>query len=165
MWDIEILYRAHKQAVFAYLMSLTRGDEESAEDLLSETFMQAMRSISSFRGESSVRTWLCGIARNLWLRQFRNAKTEVSLEEWLGGLPDQTGERLTAEELRARVQELLDERGEPARTVFRMRLRLCPYSEIAERLNLSESSARVLEFRTRKWLKQILTEEGLMENG
>ena len=65
MWEIEELYLMHRQAVFSYLMSLTH-DQTLAEDLLSETFLQAMRSLDSFRGDSSVRTWLCGIARNLW---------------------------------------------------------------------------------------------------
>ncbi|MCI8501544.1 MAG: sigma-70 family RNA polymerase sigma factor, partial [Oscillospiraceae bacterium] len=55
------------------------------------------------------------------------------------------------------------EKDERARTVVQMRLELFSYSEIAERLGISENSARVIEFRTRKWLKEILVREGLLE--
>ena len=44
-----------------------------------------------------------------------------------------------------------------------MRMELYSYSEIADRLQISENSARVIEFRTRKWLKDILAKEGLLE--
>jgi RNA polymerase sigma-70 factor (ECF subfamily) len=39
-------------------------DPESADDLAQETFVRALRSLGSFRGDSSARTWLWAIARN-----------------------------------------------------------------------------------------------------
>ncbi|HEY4375612.1 MAG TPA: sigma-70 family RNA polymerase sigma factor, partial [Acidimicrobiales bacterium] len=39
-------------------------DPESADDLTQETFVRALRSLGSFRGDSSARTWLWAIARN-----------------------------------------------------------------------------------------------------
>jgi RNA polymerase sigma-70 factor (ECF subfamily) len=40
------------------------GDEASADDLTQDTYVRAMRSLPSFRGEASARTWLLAIARN-----------------------------------------------------------------------------------------------------
>lgn len=41
------------------------GDRNRAEDLTQETYLRAWRSLPSFRGESSVRTWLFQIARRV----------------------------------------------------------------------------------------------------
>ncbi len=163
MWEIEELYRAHRQAVYSYLLSLSR-DPVLAEDLLSETFLQALRSIGSFKGESSVRTWLCGIARHLWLRQLKGKRELLEYDDRLISFAgEDLDDRIAAGQAVGRIKALLLEKDERARTVVQMRLELFSYSEIAERLGISENSARVIEFRTRKWLKEILVREGLLE--
>ncbi len=51
------------------------ADEDVAEDLVQTTFIKAMRSLSSWRGEASLFTWLCTICRHEvhdhWQRQGR----------------------------------------------------------------------------------------------
>ncbi len=163
MWEIEELYRAHRQAVYGYLLSLSH-DPLLAEDLLSETFLQALRSIGRFKGESSVRTWLCGIARHLWLRQLKGKRELLEYDDRLISFAgEDLDDWIAAGQAVGRIKELLLEKDERVRTVVQMRLELCSYSEIAERLGISENSARVIEFRTRKWLKEILVKEGLLE--
>lgn len=44
--------------VYRYLLSLS-GSESTAEELTSETFFRAMDALDHFRGECSVRVWLC----------------------------------------------------------------------------------------------------------
>jgi RNA polymerase sigma-70 factor (ECF subfamily) len=46
-------------------------DEQSAEDLTQETFIRALRAIRQFRGESTARTWLLSIARNICMDELR----------------------------------------------------------------------------------------------
>ena len=61
------------------LCLLYLGDRQLAEDAFQETFVKAWKRMSSFRGESSVKTWLCTIAVNTcrsmlrtgWLRMRR----------------------------------------------------------------------------------------------
>ena len=60
------------------------------------------------------------------------------------------------------MQALLDEKGPPAERVVRLRAAGYSYAEIAAKLNISESSARVLEHRTRRWLQTTLQKEGLL---
>jgi RNA polymerase sigma-70 factor (ECF subfamily) len=57
------------------------GDETEAQDLVQETFLQALKSIGLFRGESAVYTWLHGILLNLCRRHFRKQKHLVFEEE------------------------------------------------------------------------------------
>src|ERR1700744_935588 len=72
--DLSRLIDRHQQAVRAFLARVT-GSRDEAEDLAQETFLTACSQLSSYRGDSSVRTWLCAIAwrkaksaRRSWFR-------------------------------------------------------------------------------------------------
>lgn len=47
---------------------------EQAEEITQETFFQAMKSISSFRGDCKMTVWLCQIAKHLYFAQKRKEK-------------------------------------------------------------------------------------------
>src|SRR5437762_14158215 len=57
------------------------GDETEAQDLVQETFLQALKSAHKFRGDSAVYTWLHGILRNLCRRHLRQQKRLVFEEK------------------------------------------------------------------------------------
>jgi RNA polymerase sigma-70 factor (ECF subfamily) len=57
------LYARHRVAIYRWLLRLV-GDETSAEDLLSDVFLDVWRKATSFQGRSSVSTWLLAIARH-----------------------------------------------------------------------------------------------------
>ncbi len=61
---IERFYRAHADAVYAFLLSLCR-DPTWAEDLMQDTFVKATRSMSGYRG-GNPRSWLFTIARSVF---------------------------------------------------------------------------------------------------
>jgi RNA polymerase sigma-70 factor, ECF subfamily len=56
--------------MFAYFLRLV-GDRHDAEELTQETFTRACRAVLRFRGDSSVATWLFGIARRVLLEAIR----------------------------------------------------------------------------------------------
>ena len=63
----EILYRAFSAPVYSVCLRFTRVPAQ-AEDLLQETFMEVIRSISGFRGEAPVGIVNRGVAENTaWL--------------------------------------------------------------------------------------------------
>src|SRR6266446_3726570 len=53
------------------------GDETEAQDLVQETFVQALKSAHRFRGDSAVYTWLHGILLNVCRRHLRKQKRLV----------------------------------------------------------------------------------------
>lgn len=63
------LFRDASSAVHRLCAALV--DEQSADDLVQETFARAVAAASAFRGESSGRTWLLGIARHVCLDEIR----------------------------------------------------------------------------------------------
>ena len=126
--------------VYRYLASLTH-DPALAEDLLSETFLCAVQKAGTFRGQSSEKTWLFGIARNV---------------------EDRVGEAYDFRQLAERVAQLLEALPERERTIVQLRARGLPYEEIAARCGIRAGSARVIEYRVRQSLKETLRKEGYL---
>ena len=159
MKEIVRLYSEYKADLYHYLLGLTH-DATIADDLLSDTFLKAIISLPTFRGESSIKTWLFGIARNLWLQHLKKQKPTVSIDELPNiAIHGDFLQEVVLHELAARAELLLAERDSRSRAVFKMRMDGYSYRTIAENLDISESTARVIEFRTRKWLQAILAKE------
>lgn len=62
--DFRHVIENHGQAVWNYVYFLV-GKPDIADDITQDTFSKAYRYIATFRGDSSFRTWLIKIARNL----------------------------------------------------------------------------------------------------
>lgn len=77
----EKLIEEYQNRVFSYCYRLT-GNYENAQDLAQEVFIQAYRSLNSFRREADFGTWLRRITLNKWINsQRKNAIATVSLNE------------------------------------------------------------------------------------
>lgn len=77
---IEEIYKMYSRKVFLFLLSKT-NNEDIAEELTQETFFQAVQCIDKFKGNSSILTWLCGIAKNVWLKDLRKRQKTVSIDD------------------------------------------------------------------------------------
>lgn len=161
MRGIEELYRLYKDDIYRYLVSLTH-DPNLSEDLLSDTFVSAISSISKFKGQSSVKTWLFSIARNMWLQKLRKQKKTVEYNDLLKiYVSDSIEDKLIKKETIDRIRDLLKEKNDRTQNIVAMRVEGYSFKEIAKETGISESSARVIDFRTKKWIKSVLEEEGL----
>jgi RNA polymerase sigma-70 factor (ECF subfamily) len=69
--------------VYGFVFARVGGDEHAAEDLLQETLVEALRSARSFRGESSLRTWVCTIARRRLARHYEAERRQAVAESGL----------------------------------------------------------------------------------
>jgi len=77
--DLDALYRAARDDVFAYVATLLR-DRGAAEDVTALAFERAFRRRGSFDSRrGTARAWLFGIARNAALDELRRAKRTASL--------------------------------------------------------------------------------------
>ena len=72
------------------------------------------------------------------------------------------GDALDARQLARRVEELLAALPERERTIVQLRAGGLPYEEIAARCGIRAGSARVIEYRTRQFLKETLRKEGYL---
>jgi len=77
--DVEALYRACRDDVYAYVASMLR-DAAAAEDVTAAAFERAFRRRATYRaGRGSERAWLYGIARNAALDELRHRKRSTAL--------------------------------------------------------------------------------------
>lgn len=77
----EAMVRRHTDAVWQVARANLR-DDFAAEEVVQDTFLKAHRALGSFRGESSVRTWLLAICQRTCIdRSRRKRATLVSLDE------------------------------------------------------------------------------------
>lgn len=69
--------------VYGYVLARVGGHQPTAEDIVQDTFLEAVRSAPGFRGDAAVTTWLCAIARR---RLFRHYEAERKQEAARRGL-------------------------------------------------------------------------------
>jgi RNA polymerase sigma-70 factor (ECF subfamily) len=84
----ESLYRAHAGRLYSVACRMA-GNPADAEDLLQEIFLAAHKKLDSFRGESSLGTWLYRVATNICLDYLRSRATKSA--QLTGALDDETG--------------------------------------------------------------------------
>lgn len=160
---MEEIYRRYSKMIYGFLFSKC-ADADTAEELTQETFYQAMKSIDRFRGESSVSTWLCGIAVNVWqqhLRKQAKTRTDISLDD-LESTSDMhlskspSAEQLCLEKLSTfELLELLHKLDDPMREVMYLRLMgELSFKEIGQIMQQSENWARVTFYRGKEKLKR-----------
>jgi len=128
-------------------------EPEVAMDLTAETFAEAFRSRSRFRGQTDneAAAWLFSIARHQLSRYMRRGQAELRALERLGiEVPDLTQldldrveELADLERLRAEVTRGMDMISADQRDALRLRVvDELPYREVATRLAISEQTAR-----------------------
>ena len=161
--DFEKVYKEYFNDVYLYIKRLS-GDEHIAEDITSETFFKALKSIDSFRGECEIRVWLCQIAKNSYYTYIKkNSKIQNVEETELINLPDNKNNVAddVANKMQALViQKILEELEEPYREVFMWRVYAeLSFKEIAGIFNKSENWACVTYHRARNQIKKRLEEK------
>jgi|WetSurMetagenome_2_1015567.scaffolds.fasta_scaffold357462_2 RNA polymerase sigma-70 factor, ECF subfamily len=135
---IEALYQSHGSALLGYL-GRSFGRAEAAEDLLHETFVQAIRGADRLAEATSPRAWLFGIARRVGLASLRRRRMEpLSPDAPLAApVPDETDERIA---LLRRAAESLPP---PLRETLQLRLvEELSYEEIADVLDVPVGTVR-----------------------
>ena len=155
MESLEEIYQKHAQTVYAFLLSRTRN-QDLAEELTQETFFQAVRTIDTFRGDSKLSTWLCGIARNLWLAHLRESRRTQPLEETADMAKAYSPEEeLSLQWDNLEILKLLHGLKEPAREVMYLRLiGNLTFGQIGEIMGKSENWARVNFYRGKEIIRR-----------
>lgn len=155
--DFEQVYQTYFKSVYRYIRRLS-GDEQLAEEITSETFVQVMRSIGSFRGDCDLRVWICQIAKNTYYTHLKkqNRITALDEEAWLA-LADPAApveERLDAKEDAQRIRALLHALPEPYKEVFMWRtLGELSFAEIGALYGKTANWACVTYHRARQQIK------------
>ena len=133
--------------------------EDIAEELTQETFFQAVQCIDRFKGNSSILTWLCGIAKNVWLKDLRKRQEILSTNDHIQEIADEKEVNVQWEQ--KEILQLIHNMNEPIREVMYLRLvSNLSFAEIGEIIGKTENWTRVTFFRGKqKIVKEILKDE------
>lgn len=152
------IYKEYSKIVYKYLLSLT-NNPEVAEELMQETFYSAVKNINKFRNESTIKTWLCRIAKNKWIDYLNKIKNldETSMDEieekflLVNSFEDEFSNKDAVINLYKKIHEL----DEKTREVIYLRIRAdLNFKEIGLIMGESETWARVTFYRAKVKLKE-----------
>ena len=79
MTEIEEIYNNYFKDVYLFTYSLSK-DKHITEDITSETFIKAINSIESFKGNCDIKVWLFQIAKNSYYSYLRKNKNLIELD-------------------------------------------------------------------------------------
>jgi len=77
--ELEEIYNSYFKDVYLFIVSLSKN-KQIAEDLTSETFLKAIKSIHSFKGNCDIKVWLFQIAKNSYYSYIRKNKNFTDLD-------------------------------------------------------------------------------------
>ncbi|WP_372638418.1 RNA polymerase sigma factor [Cohnella sp.] len=151
------LMTAYGDDVRRYAYAITKNREQ-AKDIAQETFLKAYRGFGSFKGRSSLKTWLFSIARNAAINEMKSSyMRRIVLCEWVK--PRGVGESAEAaylEEQSVReIREALMSLSLKLREVLLLSLEHgLTMPEIAELLDVSEGTVKSRMHRARQTMER-----------
>lgn len=151
MENFEDVFNQYGSLVYRFLLKLS-GDEYLSDELTQETFFKAFIHIGSFRGTSSMYTWLCQISKNLYINELRRKKRFADYSPDLTAESTQNIERQTLKrEQISEVLAIVATLPDLSREVFSLRVfGELKYKEIGAQLGKSETWAKVTFFRAKE---------------
>lgn len=167
---IRLLVRRNNQRLFRVARAVLHDDGE-AEDVVQETYVRAFTRLDSFRGESSFATWLTRIALNEALGRARRRRPQAPLAVLesagdAGGqvimfptslTPPQADAQLARAQVRALLEQAVDELPEAFRIVFVLRdVEELSVEETACHLSLKSETVRSRLHRARRLMRVAL---------
>jgi RNA polymerase sigma-70 factor (ECF subfamily) len=145
------LYRRHTSAMYAMALRLLARNTADAEDAVQESWMRAVRGIASFRGDSTLRTWLVGITVRCALEISRRRARQVATVT--------DGETVRAPELaRLDLEAALAALADGYREIVVLHdVHGYTHAEIAGLLGIDQGTSRSQLSRARQILRRVLT--------
>ena len=106
---VRVLLDETGAVVYGFVFARLGGDDAVAEDVVQDTYVEAMRSAHTFRGDAALTTWLCTIARRRVARHFERERRQQVAERGLrlvGGEDEAAGGDAGIEQRDALVRAL-----------------------------------------------------------
>jgi RNA polymerase sigma-70 factor, ECF subfamily len=161
---MQVLYARHHVRVFRFVVRLVR-DEATAEDLISEVFLDVWRQAGRFEGRSAVSTWMLAIARFKALSALRRRPDQELDEETAGAIEDPSDDPAAALEkqdtstlIRKCLTGLSAEHREIIDLVYYHEKSV---EEVAEIVGIPQNTVKTRMFYARKRLAELVKAAGI----
>ena len=166
--DYSILVDRYKNKAFSLLRRMLKNKFD-AEEVLQDCFLKAYNSLNSFKGDSKFSTWFYRIVYNTALTKLSSKKRKINLEmssidEHLNLESVYNSNNFEKEDLSVMINKLIDQLPEKHSAIlnmFYMNEMTC--EEVSEAMNISISNVKVLLYRSRNTLKDLIIKHNLTE--
>ena len=154
--DYQQLYNAYFMKVYSFVMTLAKNQDIS-EEITQKTFYKALATNKKHRGSSSEFTWLCAIAKNLFIDEQRANKRFA--EPDVEAVSDVSIEKSFIDEDTAfHIHKVLHNLEEPYKEVFQLRtFGELSFQKIGLIFEKTENWARVTYHRARLKIQERMT--------
>lgn len=161
---MQVLFARHHVRVYRFVLRLVRN-EATAEDLISDVFLDVWRQANRFEGRSAVSTWILAIARFKALSAMRRRKEDELDDEAAHAIEDPSDDPEVAMEktdkgeiLRKCLTGLSPEHREIVDLVYYHEKSV---EEVAEIVGIPENTVKTRMFYARKKLAELLKAAGV----
>lgn len=159
---LEEIYSSYKQPIYNYFYRLTFNSHIS-EELTQDTFLRAFRYFSSFRGESSVKTWLFKIARNTFIA-YSSKNMDMKEENIDNYETENHDDAFSRSDEKLLIRKILHKLSEEERTLIILRdLNGLTYSEISKVMDYTEGKVKIGLHRARGKFRDYYKKEWRVE--
>jgi len=161
---MQVLFARHHVRVYRFVLRLVRN-EATAEDLISEVFLDVWRQAAKFEGRSAVSTWMLSIARFKALSALRRKPEQELDEETAAAIEDHSDDpevTLAKKDKGAVLRECLTGLSAEHREI----VDLVYYheksvEEVTRIVGIPEATVKTRMFYARKKLSELLKERGI----
>jgi RNA polymerase sigma-70 factor (ECF subfamily) len=161
---MQVLFARHHVRIYRFVLRLVRN-ESTAEDLISDVFLDVWRQAGKFEGRAAVSTWLMSIARFKALSALRRRTEDELDDETADAIEDEADDPEVAlakkdkgAALRQCLSKLSDEHREIVDLVYYHEKSV---AEVAGIVGIPEATVKTRMFYARKKLSELLKEQGI----
>jgi len=156
--NFEEMYNTYYMKVYSYILTLAKNQHD-AEEITQQAFFKAMTAKNAHTGAASEFTWLCTIAKNIFVDGTRTQKRFAESEQESASSIN-IEETLANEDTAFRIHQVVHNLDEPYKEVFQLRVfGELSFAKIGMIFGKTENWARVSYHRARIKIQERLDEQ------
>jgi RNA polymerase sigma-70 factor (ECF subfamily) len=151
------IYNLHASKVHRLCLGYAAGNNELAKEWHQETFIKVWKHRNSFKGKSSIDTWIYRIAVNVCLGDLRKSRKSITINEDLLSNSSYDDNKNDNEKNIKKMYHCIDQLNEQNKALILLELENIPQTTIADTVGLAHGTLRTRLSRIRKSLLKCIT--------
>ena len=151
------IYNLHASKVHRLCLGYASGNNELAKEWHQETFIKVWKHRNSFKGKSSIDTWVYRIAVNVCLGDLRKPRKNITINEDLLSNSIYDDNKNDDEKNIKKMYHCIDQLNEQNKALILLELENIPQTTIADTVGLAHGTLRTRLSRIRKSLLKCIT--------
>jgi len=154
--DFDKIYAEYFSEVYKFVLSMCQNPV-LAEEITQESFFKALKNIDSFKGDCTLSTWLCKIAKNTFYSYAKKHSRQVDYPLDSIMSDDNIEEKFVDKETAYAIHKAVHKLKDPYKEVFWLRtFGELSFTQIGALFDKTENWARVTYYRSKILVKEAM---------